>query len=207
MEPTDELNQMIAEYRVATIARRARAFIDCPDYVLGLELLPLTPKTWTMLSASGSRFLAGGQPMEGDIRNYLWFHSRLFTLRPWLAPVMKWLALLRFNATLHRKRDIDWYCATVALAAASIYGVIEEALADAAKGGGGAPGPCLEAQLIHLCAKEYGWLPERTQATPLRHLFQLVRCINPEETEEGERQVRFDFLKKKQAEAEKAHAL
>ncbi len=197
-DPTTELNQEIAAYRKATIERRARAFIDCPDHVMGIEVLPITPRTWTMLTASGSRFMLGGQPMEGDIRNYLWFHSRLFKVPRWVASAswLKWFALLRFNVMLHRQKDVNWYCATVALAGSSIAGILDEAMADAAKGGAGSPGPCLEAQLIHVCAKEYGWSPERTRETPLRYMFQYVRCMNPDDDDSGEQRVRFAHLEK-----------
>jgi hypothetical protein len=206
MDPTAQLQQAIADHRAATSARRARAFVDCPDSVLGLNVQPITPRTWTMLQAIGSRLLANETPLEGDVRNYFWFHSRLFRLASALpAPlsrVLKWFALLRFSVVLHRRRDVDWYCATIATAANEIRGIISDALADAPRSGRScAPGPCLEAQLIHFAASAYGWTPERTRAMPLRHLIQLVRSAAPaDEDDESERQIRFAHLRQRNAE-------
>lgn len=206
MNHSEDLQEQIAEYRAANAARRARAFIDCPDYVLGQPLNPINPKTWTMLCASQSRFLLGQDVMEGDVRNYIWFHSKLFTFGMW-APLLKWFALLRLNYVLGKKNDVDWYSAAIALAASDISAHIEDAIADASKGGNeGSPGPCLEAQLSHLFAEKYGWHPKDTCGIPLRKLFQYVRCINPSDDDEGERQIRFAHLKKRNDElaAEKA---
>jgi hypothetical protein len=170
MTPTESLQKAISEHREAVAARRARAFIDCPDYVLGMPVRPVTPSSWTMLHAVGSRLLTDETPLEGDVRNYLWFHSRLFTLSPFWAPVLKWVALLRFSAVLHRRRnDVEWYVATIATAINDIRGILSDALADAPTGGRScAPGPCMEAQLVHFCASTYGWSEASSRATPLR---------------------------------------
>lgn len=208
-DPSVDLQQTIAAYRSEVSARRARAFIDCPDTVLGLSLRPVTPPTWTMLQAIGSRLLTEETPLEGDVRNYLWFHSRLFWLGSQLpAPcskLLKWLALLPFSAQLHRRRDIDWYAATLATAINEIRGLLSDALADAPRGDRAcAPGPCLEAQLIHFCAEQYGWSPERTRATPLRQLMQYVRAATPSDDDDGERAIRFAHLRKRNAELQAA---
>ena len=201
MDPTDELQSQIDEYREATISRRARAFIDCPDTVAGMTVRPITPRTWTMMHATGNRLICGGQPMEGDIRNYLWFHSPLFTQSRFLARPMKWLALLGFSAVLHRRRGYDWYAATLALVGAQLAGIVQEAVADAPKGGGeGSPGPCLEAQITHVLSSAYHWPVEQIRALPLRHAFQLIRCINPDDDDEAERSIRFAHLRKRNAE-------
>src|SRR5688500_15113949 len=54
----------LTEYRANCIRRRAEAFCDAPEYVLGTEVLPLTPATFSMLVATGSAFIMGGQPAE-----------------------------------------------------------------------------------------------------------------------------------------------
>lgn len=209
--PTEALQHAIAAYRSEVSARRARAFIDCPDTVLGLSLRPVTPPTWTMLQAIGSRLLTADTPLEGDVRNYLWFHSRLFALSTALRPppsavrLFKWLALLPFSARLHQRRDIDWYAATLATAINEIRGLLSDALADAPRGDRAcSPGPCLEAQLIHFCAVQYGWSPAQTRATPLRQLMQYVRAATPTDDDEGERDIRFAHLRQRNAELQAA---
>lgn len=199
MDHTEELQQAIAEYRTATSARRARSFVDCGDCAAGINVLPITPRTWTMLHATGNRLICGGQPMEGDVRNYLWFHSPLFTTGA-LARPLKWFALLRFSALLHRNKDEDWYCATLALITADLAAIVEEAVADAPSSGeGGAPGPCFEAQLIHIISAAYHWSPEYIREQPLRKLMQYVRCINPDDDDAGERRIKYAHLRKRNA--------
>lgn len=211
MDHTAQLQQEIAEHRLAVSARRARAFIDCPDSVLGLNVLPVTARTWTMLQAIGSRLLTGETPLEGDIRNYIWLHSPFQPVAarwPSLAGLLKWCALLRFNMILHRQRDSDWHAATLATAANEIAGILSDALSDAPRGERAcAPGPCLEAQLIHYCATAYHWPAERASTTPLRQLMQLVRAAAPADTDdEGERQIRFNHLRRRNAELAAARA-
>lgn len=217
---TASLQSAIAAYRTEVAARRARAFVDCPDTVLGLNVQPVTPPSWTLLQAIGSRLLTDEIPLEGDIRNYLWFHSPLFALAEgWrrIAPkplaevghrLLKWFALLRFSALLHRQPDSDWYAATLATAVNEIRGILSDALADAPSGGRAcAPGPCMEAQLIHFFSTQYRWSPERIRATPLRQLMQLVRAAAPADTDdEGERQIRFAHLRQRNAELEKSRS-
>lgn len=204
MEHTSELNRRINEYREETVARRARAFVDCPDYALGIELQPITPKTWTMLHATGNRLICGGQPLEGDIRNYLWFHSPLFTDTGRFAKWRKWRALLRFNIMLHKKRSVEWYTACLALMETDLKRIIHEALADAPTGGKStSPGPCMEAQFIGLFAKEHGWTPEYTRVQPLRKLFQLRRNFDQTDDDEAERRIRFQFLRERNEELAK----
>lgn len=202
---TQQLREKLAAHRRAVSARRSRAYVSCPDRVLGLPVQPITPPTWTLLHAIGSRFVLGGTPLEGDIRNYLWFHSRLFPLAAFVpAPVarlLKWFALLRFTVLLRRRRDPDWYVATLTLAGAEITGLLNDALADAPKGNTDcAPGPCLQAQFEHACASAYGWSPAFTSRQPLRRLFQLLRSAAPADTDdEAERAIRFAHLRDRNA--------
>ena len=197
-EHTKELREKIDEYRTEVTARRARAFVDCPDYALGIELGSLTPRIWTMLHASGNRLICGGEPLEGDIRNYIWFTSPLFTASGRFAKLRKWISLLRFNVMLRRKRGVDWYVACLALASCELSRIISDTLADAPIGGRStSPGPCMEAQFIGLFAKEYGWSAEYTRNQPLRKLFQLRRKFDTDDDDDGERRVRFEHLRKR----------
>ena len=202
--PSQELQEKIAAHRVEQAARRARAFIDCPDRVLGISIKNLTPATWTMLHATNSRFVVpNGPPLEGDIRNYLWFHSRLFTTG-FCARPLKWCALLRFSAILHAKRDSDYYCATLVLAAMDIKRILYDALADAPTGGrkdGRAAGACLEAQLITLMGGKLQWSEEKVKRTPLARLMQLRRCLVEDDGDDPvEYGIKMEHLRKRNEE-------
>ena len=204
----------LIEYREAASVRRCEAFCDVPDYVLGIPVRPLTPATFSMLRAVGSHFVCGGAPTEGDVRNYLWFHSPDWcniTVKGWerrkaraLAPLMRQLAN-PWRRRLGLRLDVPRYSATLLLAITDIRKIVEDAFADipAASAGNSAPLACLEANLIHCLAKGYGWTPERTRATPLRQLFQLVRCIRASNGEDvcdaGEQQLLADHIRQRQA--------
>ena len=197
--PTDELREQIAEHRRKNALRRAGAFVDCPERVLGMRVNPITVRTWTMLFAAESRFVLGGTPMEGDVRNFLWFHSRLFTVGP-LAKPLRWLALLPFSARLHLRRDVDYYCAAIALATADIGRIIDDVLADAPKGhdkSGRPAAACLEAQMTHLFSKEYGWSPAQIRSLPLCRLIQLCRCFGDDEEDPEEFAIKCAHLRKR----------
>jgi hypothetical protein len=214
MNPTEDLQQKIAEYRTEVTARRARAFVDCPDYPMGIEigieLNPITPKTWTILHATGNRLICGGgEPLEGDLRSYIWYNSPHFSDNGRFLRVRKWWALLRWNVMLHRNRGADWYVACLALMGAELTRIVHETLADAPTGGRStSPGPCMEAQFIGLFAKEYGWSAEYTRNQPLRKLFQLRRNFDTDDDDDGERRVRFEHLRKRneQLQKENSHA-
>lgn len=205
MDHTTSLRSRIAAHRSEVAARRARAYVDCPDLVLGFAVRPVSPASWTLLHATGNRLVTGGTPLEGDLRNYLWFHSPLFALSRhltgWRLRLLKWVALLPFSILLHRRRDWHWYTATLALAGAEIKGHLHDALADAPVGNSDcAPGPCLQAQFEHWCALHYGWAPAITREQPLRQLFQLLRsAAKADDDDEGERQIRFAHLRERNA--------
>lgn len=212
----------LAEYRAATAQRRAEAFCDVPDHVLGIPVSPLTPRTFSMLFAVRSRFLFGGTPLEGDVRNYVWFHSPLYancTTPDWrrrkrraLAPLARQLGVEPWRRWLGLGVSADRYAAALALAASDINQIMDAAFADAPRAAGSrrAPLASLEASLVHECAAAYHWPPERTRSTPLRQLFQLNRCLaaasGHEVRDEGEDAILADHLARKNAELAAARA-
>lgn len=205
-DPTAQLRSSLAAAAATARARRARALVPGLDSVLGVPVRPLEPAAWTRLSAIGSPFTTAAPAYEGDVRNFIWFCSPLFMPRRWwtVPTFAKWLALLPFNALLHRRRDVDWYCATVALAVAQIRGLVADALADAPSGEGGSPspGPALEAQFIHFCAERYGWSPAYTRRQPLRLLWQLFATACPADDTSEERAAKIAHLTRRKAELE-----
>ena len=156
-----------------------------------------------MLHASGNRFVTGGQPLEGDVRQYIWYSSPLFAEKGRWVRVRKWRALLRFSMMMHHRKGADWYVASLALITSELARIIDETLADAPAGGGdGSPGPCLEAQLIHIFASHYHWPAEYTREQPMRKLFQLIRNFTDDD-DEGERRIKFAHLRQRNEELAK----
>ncbi len=215
------LPELVA-YREAAARRRAAAFCDAPDYVLGIVVQPLTPRTFSMLAAVGCHFVCGGRPTEGDVRNWIWFHSPAWTnrqgagwqrrkaaaLRPFLRQLDAHPLLRRLT---RRPLDLAHYHAVMALAIADIRRLVEDAFADCPAGGPDvAPVATMEAQLTNTFAKAYGWAPERTRATPLRQLFQLVRCIQQANghdiADRGEQEIVAAHLRRRQAELDSENA-
>lgn len=179
----------LLEYRAASALRRTAAFVEGDDMVLGQITKPLTPATFSLMVAHRSRFFCGGGPAaEGDVRNYLWFHSpnyAPFGVRDWRERKEKalwrlsWILEQPWRRWLLRKPCVHRYTAVLQIAVAEIRHLINEAWADASPASGTASAPLasLEAQMIHEFAAAYGWPPERTRHTPLRQLFQIHRCI------------------------------
>lgn len=188
----------LAEHRKRAAARRAAAFVPGPDLVCGITCNPITPPSFTMLQALGSRFICGGgQPGEGDIRNYLWIHSPEFEPgNSWRVRRKRARVVGRFTALgrkawlrVFRVPDIHTYVAAMAFAINDIARLVEDALADAPATSGLGTKPAratLEAQMIDLFAQAYHWTPERTRATPLRQLYQLIRLINHDDNPDAE---------------------
>lgn len=180
----------LAEYRRLAAKRRAEAFVPGLDNVCGIPCNPITPQSFTMLLALGSRFVCGGgQPGEGDIRNYLWIHSPEFEPgNSWRIRRKRERVVSKFTALgrkawlrVFRAPDIHTYVAAMAFAINDIARLVEDALADAPASSGIGQKPAratLEAQMIDIFAQAYQWTPKRTRTTPLRQLYQLIRLIN-----------------------------
>jgi hypothetical protein len=210
----------LTEYRARNAKRRAVAFLDIGERVLGIDCQPLTPRTFSMLYATGSRFIFGGTPGERDCKQFLWFHSA-----EWCddshpeAKARYRLALASFNKLLVGRRGwrlrrptLDECAVTLALAGNDIAEIVSQAFADAPSGSGkpGKPVATLEAQLINEFATAYGWTPERTSGTALRRLFQLHRCIRSARGEdmddEGEEEIKAAHYTRRNAAAMAAKA-
>jgi hypothetical protein len=214
-----KLPELVA-YREAASRRRAAAFCDAPDYVLGQEVRPLTPRTFSMLVAVDCHFILGGRATEGDVRNYLWFHSprwchagtpgwqrrKAMALRPLFVELAS-----PWRRRMGLPLDMARYAAALALAVADIRRIVEDAFADCpASGGDGAAIATLEAQLVAAFARELHWSPEYTRNQPLRQLFQLLRCVRAARGEEindrGEQEILAAHLRRRQDEIDKQAA-
>lgn len=203
----------LVEYRAAATRRRATAFCDAPEYVVGIPVMPLTPRTYSMLAAVGSHFVWGGQPTEGDVRNYIWFHSRDWShigIPGWqrkkaraLRPLVRQL-VNPVRRAMGFPLEIGRYGATLALAIVDIHGLIVDAFADSPgpAGKGGEAVATLEAQMVNIFAQEYHWSADVTRNVPIRQLFQFLRCLRSGRGEDiadrGEQQILSAHLRRRQ---------
>lgn len=175
--------------RRAKVQRRAHAMCTGAEYVLGIRVLPMTLPSFSLLLAHGSPFLLGGQPREGDVRNYLWFHSPHYvdsTCPHWervkrdaLAPFTRHLTS-PWRKWFGLRPDFPRYAAALALAITDIRALTDFDFADVAGnyGRGGAPVASLHAQMLNSFSQAYpSWTREQIESTPLRVLFQLDRAL------------------------------
>lgn len=173
------------ELRLNKIRQRAHAFCEGAESVIGIPVKPITPATFSLLVATRSRFLTGGLVGEGDVRNFLWFHSYDYVptnVRGW--EKRRERALRRFTLQLNRPwrrwlrlpPSAEHKAALLALAITDIRAMVTAALADAGRGSG-KPVASLQASLINNFAAAYGWSPETISNMPLRQLFQLDRAM------------------------------
>lgn len=200
------------QYRAEQAHRRAVAFCQAPEYVLGTRVRPLTPATFSMLFAVRNGFLFGKSPDEHDVRQFVWFHSPLYcNAAGWFPRLRKRVALARLNFALNQRWrrwlalgwSVEQHLAMLALAASEIREIITDAFADQpsqpAKPGRSLA--CLEAFFVHEFATGYGWTPERTRDTPIRQLIQLHRLLRlsrgEDVSDQGEDQILVEHLRKK----------
>jgi hypothetical protein len=190
---------LVARYQ--TSRRRAAAMCLPDDLVMGLYLRPITPASFSMLLATGNAFtLAGIEPRIADIRDYIWFHSSGFTTDLTRAKAEKSAVMAKLERhalppwrawRYSRASRLSIRSMAYALAGNQIAEIVAESFADAPppSSGGGGVGASLEAQFIDLFAREYGWEPERISATPIRQLYQFLRCINPTDYDADEARI------------------
>ncbi len=176
--------------REASIKKRAQAWCVCPDRVLGIELQPLTPARYSVLVGSENAFVCGGIPTLSHLRNFVWFCSREFDPdQPAKSMLHRGRVMRRLNRALLPHFTFHQRLETVKTnfdrAIADIRQIAEDTFFDAIPSRSGDNdhplGASLEAQMIDCFIREYGsaW-PFKTpiRHTPLKQLFQLMRCID-----------------------------
>jgi hypothetical protein len=176
--------------RVAADRRRAAAMVLDHDTVAGMTLRAITPRSYSMLCVIGSPFLAGAPGGVADVRNYVWLHSPDFTVDPRRADGARAKVMAELERNIlppwlrwrySRRRVHDLTAAGYAIASAKIGEIFEETFADGPAPGNGGPrvGASLEAQFLEIFAQWPRWpLETPVSFTPLRKLYQLLRCAN-----------------------------
>jgi len=204
----------LLEYRIQAERRRAAAFADAPTWILGCLVKPITPHTWSMLTAMRSPLLTGGRVEAWHVLDFIWIHSPLFrdTSRPFWR-LAKWWALRRarfellqpWRKLIGRRLDLHRHLATLAIAISEIKEELENAWADGPPKSKRALKPIasLEAFFIHEFLFHYGQPAEVTRHQPLRHLVQLHKVLRvargDANEDEGENRILEKYLREKNA--------
>lgn len=183
----EEYEAQIAEIRDAAAKRRAAAWAQVPETVLGLELNPITPAIYSLLVATENAYVFGRVPQESDLRNFVWFCSPYFKPdSPILSLRWKPWQMYKLNRTLgaFTKKRVRNKIVMERFykACRQIHEIIHNTFKDGAGGGeSGLPlAASLEAQMIDIFARQYlSWpLPKPVRHTPIKQLNQLARCID-----------------------------
>lgn len=208
-EPVYSPEQLTARRQTARM--RAAAMVSDWDSVAGLRIHALTPRTHSRLVALGSPFLYGSAVVtQADVRDYLWAHwpdfaddetagrSRAaFGARVAIALAPPW------RRWRHSRTSWGHFVAAgYALAASEIRELVGVAFADSPPPRGdesSAPVASLEAQFVDYFAALYQQWPLETQVrdTPLRVLYQLMRCQSGIDYDAAEAEIIAEDLRKR----------
>lgn len=151
---------------------REEVYLDQPHYVCGIPLRQITPRMFALLLHIGTPFIGGGVATEGDIGRFLWACHRDFTppSKGILGRFRNWKRD-RFLASL-RKMDFDEL-------EDGIDEFLDATFLDSPQGGktDDTPYVCGVAWMEYRMALDpFRWDSERTMRTPLRRIYQLIRC-------------------------------
>jgi len=146
---------------------REVAFLDIPEFICGIEVLPLTPRHFLLLDAIGSVFVSGGVPSPEEVARFLWVVSPEFrTVKTWRDRRVR----KRF---VKRCRKVLWADACI-----EIDRYIDDAFQDSPghkSGQSGAGDWAWVAVMVDNIASEYHWSERDILNTPVKSLFQYSR--------------------------------
>ena len=150
-------------------AIRDAAFLDIPETICGIEVLPMTPRHFLLLDGIGSPFVVGGLPTAEAIAQFIWVVSPEFrVIRGWRDR----LAQYRF---VKRCRKINWVDAVKA---------IDQYINDAFQDSPGAKSGTSNlhdwswvAALVDQIASTYHWSEVDILSIPVKRLFQYSRIV------------------------------
>jgi hypothetical protein len=180
----------LAEARKRESESWDEAFIDAPEFICGIEVLPFTLDALALLSGARNAFLKGGPITPGTVALFIWGMSpeRVVALR-WRNGIelfSRRLGAFVFNRMrkrfVKRLRNLNAEDAATAIEA-----YLDEALADAPKGGGRggeAPFWSVYAGVVGLLAGEFGWTEKEIMSMRTKRVFQYLKVarkkLNPD---------------------------
>lgn len=165
-----DLLDQIPGYREALEVEREQretAFIDAPELVCGVAVLPLTPRHVLILDGIGCPIFRGLPMTPVDIARMMWVISTDFTEHVTIRS--RWD---RYRMT-RRVAEIGYGELLQALGK-----YVDDAFADSPAGNGGEKAfSSWVASYVHVLAARYGWEDGKILNTPLKRVFQLLRHI------------------------------
>lgn len=153
---------------------RNEAFLDVPEPIAGVKVLPFTLRHWCMLKCIESPFIMDAFPMPDDVAIFFWSVSPGYHPKAWIRKYF-------FTRSL-KKRNRDELIHAA-------YSYLKDVFIDCPTGGSSGFSPpywSAFANVISELASEYGWSEEHIMRMPLKRVWQYVRIVrqkqNPKET-------------------------
>lgn len=148
---------------------RDAAYLELTTPIYGIEIRQMDVRDFLILDGLGNPLLYGGLPNETQLTAFLWLLSP-----DWKAGKRAAFWFARRVRKLTRN-----YSFGVLFAKVSEYteDTFQDAPGGLLGGGDGETFKSVGADYVHLMAKHYGWTWQQTIHTPLKILFQQVKCI------------------------------
>lgn len=151
---------------------REEVYLDAPAWVCGIPLRQITPRLFARLLAIRTPFIGSGEVTHSAIGHFLWACHRDFSL-----PTRGFMGRFRHrrrNRFLRSLRRMDF-----AALEAGIDTFLDATFLDSPQGlrDNATPYVCGIAWMEYRMALDpFRWDSERTLETPLRRIYQLIRC-------------------------------
>lgn len=143
---------------------RDAAFLDLTTNICGVEIRQMTPRDLLILDGIGNPLVEGKLPSPAQLADFLWKLSPRFSTR---APLRRFL----FGRSIRRISYIE------AVRACGRY--IDATFQDSPASSGASSTPYAGwcAHLVHTIAINYNWDDDKVLNTPLKRIFQYLKCI------------------------------
>lgn len=149
---------------------REEAYLSAPHFICGIPLKQITPRLLAVLFRIETPFLTGAEVRDGDVLRFLWACHVDNPLREERSRLFQPSKRQRFLASINAGFDFD-------LAVAEIDCFMEDTFMDSPDGKSSRPYACSIAWLEYsMCSKPFCWTREYTLDSPMRIIYQLLRC-------------------------------
>lgn len=151
---------------------REEVYLDQPHFVCGIPLNQITPRIFARLLFIRTPFIGGGEVTPGEIGQFLWACHRDYELprkRFWGGSNRKRNAFLKSLGRGHDWEELE----------EEIEMFLDLTFFDAPQGSrsDSTPYACGIASMEYrMLLEPFRWDAEKTLSTPLRRLYQLMRC-------------------------------
>jgi hypothetical protein len=143
---------------------RDASFLDLNANLCGVEIRQMTPQDLLILDGIGNPLMAGGLPSPAELADFLWKLSPRFKLN---APIRRFL----FGRSVRKKE----YLSLVKACGKYISDTFQDSPGSSGPSSTPYAGWC--AYLVNNIAMNYHWSEDKILRTPLKRLFQYLKCI------------------------------